>query len=185
MNTNLFLQVNKDLFNLKEINPLEMLIISQIMEFDRNKRDCYITNEQLAENFHVSTKTISRALNHLEDELHYIKRDTKTVEGKRIRYMKVNYEIINAATKETKCPFEKVDEKDKMSLSEETKCPFQKGQNDSIKDNRKDNIKDNNSAAENSLLTQAFSSTERATKEEAKIIEVSYKPSIETRKFKF
>ena len=64
--TNLFLKVNKDLFKLG-LNPTEILVLAQIMEFDTNNKICYMTNEQFAAMLNVSERTISRALN---DTLH-------------------------------------------------------------------------------------------------------------------
>jgi DNA-binding MarR family transcriptional regulator len=60
--TNLFLKINKDLFKLG-LNPTELIILAQIMEYDTNNKVCYMTNEQFAEMLNVSAKTVSRAIN--------------------------------------------------------------------------------------------------------------------------
>lgn len=41
--TNYFLKVNKDLFSLG-LTPIEILILAQIMEFNNNTGDCFISN---------------------------------------------------------------------------------------------------------------------------------------------
>ena len=136
--TNLFMKVNKDLFKLG-LNPVEILLISQVMEFQVNKTECYMTDAQFAENFGVSSKTISRALERLENELHFITRTTKTVASRRMRTITFNQVEIEKKlsngqndcleeVKQTICP----SETDKMSISDR--------QNDLIKDNIKDNL---------------------------------------------
>ena len=138
--TNLFLKVNKDFFKLG-LSPIEILILSQIMEFDTNTGTCFISDKVLAEQFGVSEKTISRTLNSLEKEKGFIIRTTKNVKGGRERHMSVNFTKI-----------EEVLTRDKMTLEEpqRTKCPLttdnlsiDNRQNDLIKDNIKENLKDN------------------------------------------
>lgn len=73
-----FLKVNKKYFN-KKLKPLEILILSQIEELNKNNRECYLTNEQFAEMFCVSKPTVDSAINKLE-KAKYIKRVT-TVES--------------------------------------------------------------------------------------------------------
>lgn len=138
--TNNFLKVNKDFFKL-ELAPVEILILSQIDEFNRTTGDCFISNEVLANNYGVSEKTISRALKALEDK-GYITRATKNVKGGKERHITINLNVI-----------EKDLTKDKKSVVENpqrTNCPlttdklsFDNGQNDLIKDKGKDNLKDN------------------------------------------
>jgi DNA-binding MarR family transcriptional regulator len=69
--SNLFLKVNKDLFKLG-LNPTELLILAQIMEFDTNNKTCYMTNEQFAKELNVSEKTVQRALNDTLEDKGYI-----------------------------------------------------------------------------------------------------------------
>lgn len=146
---NLFLKVNKDLFKLG-LNPTEILLLAQIMEFQTNTGDCFISNDVLAENFGVSAKTISRSMKVLEDK-ELIVRDTKNAKGGKVRHITVNIDKINSYLS-----------KDKLSLdndleeSQRTNCPLikdkmslDKGQNDSIKDNIIDKEKDNRSVEEN------------------------------------
>ena len=74
-----FLAVNKDYFGLG-LKSLDLLILSQIEEFQRNNRDCYLTNEQLSDQFGESTATIMRSLAKLE-HLNIITRNTIFIEG--------------------------------------------------------------------------------------------------------
>ena len=74
-----FLQVDKDLLG-KGLKSIDVLILAQVKEFERNKCECYITNEQFAEMFGESVSTIKRSLDKLEKEK-LIKRDTKYVDG--------------------------------------------------------------------------------------------------------
>lgn len=142
--TNLFLKVNKDIFKLG-LNPTEILILAQAMEFQTNTGDCYISNDTLAEQFGVSTKTISRALGTLEEK-GFITRNTRNIKGGKERHMIVNIANIEAAL--TKDNLSIVKEEPKTPQG--TKCPLTRdnlsidnGQIDSIKDNRKDKEKDN------------------------------------------
>lgn len=143
--TNLFLKVNKDFFNLG-LNPTEILVLAQIMEFDTNTGDCFMSDKALADLFGVSDKTISRTLKTLEDR-GFIKRDTKSVKGGKERHIKLNAEMI-----------EKELTKDKMTLDsvqQQTKCPLSKDklsgvnrQNDLIKDNIKQIREEDNYSVE-------------------------------------
>lgn len=96
--TNKFLQVNKDLFTIG-LNPLEILITAQIMEFQRTTDEFFMTDAQMADCFGVSNKTISRALDRLES-LGIITRNTKTVSSKRIRTIKFNQEPFERLVKQ-------------------------------------------------------------------------------------
>jgi DNA-binding MarR family transcriptional regulator len=140
--TNLFLQINKDLFELG-MNPTEIIILAQVMEFNRNTGDCFMSDKQFAAMLNVSDKTVSRALKELEDR-GFITRETKNIKGGKERHIKVNLAAIESAAVTT----------DKMSVvdSQGTKSPLTKdnlsvdnGQNDLIKDNNKIKIKDNSS----------------------------------------
>lgn len=61
-----YLAVNKKYFG-SGLKPIEILIIAQIEEFERNEKTCYITDKQLAYFFGVGTATINRALRKLND----------------------------------------------------------------------------------------------------------------------
>ena len=148
--TNLFLKVNKDLFKLG-LNPTEILLLAQIMEYNTNTGDFFMSDAALADNFGVSSKTISRSLKTLE-ESGYICRNTKNTKGGKVRHITVDTLKIEEILKKREEAAQ-----DKKSLdnntendieeSQESKSPlakdkmtFDKGQNDSIKDKGKDNI---------------------------------------------
>jgi DNA-binding GntR family transcriptional regulator len=69
------------------------------MEFQRTTNEFFMTDAQMAEQFGVSAKTISRALDRLES-LEIIKRETKTVSSKRIRNIKFNQEAVERLVKQ-------------------------------------------------------------------------------------
>lgn len=83
--SNTFLQVDKSILN-KGLSPIEILILAQVMEFHRTTGDCFISDDRLASQFGVSDRTISRALDSLENQK-YIIRDTKNVKGGRTRHI--------------------------------------------------------------------------------------------------
>jgi len=72
-----FLKNDKNNFS-KGLKPLELLILAQVEEFDRNEKECYMTNKQFADLFSVTQPTVDKALERLE-ELKLIKRVTQTV----------------------------------------------------------------------------------------------------------
>ena len=72
-----FLRVNKKYFN-SNLKPLEILILSQVEEFNRNNRDCYLTNKQFAEMFCVGTATVARTIDSLVEQ-GYLKRATQLI----------------------------------------------------------------------------------------------------------
>lgn len=129
--SNVFLKVDKDLFG-KGLNPIELLVYSQIVEFNTNTGDCFVSDKQFAEWFGVSESTVARALKSLEANS-YIRRETKNVKGGRERH------IFTTA----KMTLVKDDEKAttlKMTNEQQSNWPLNNSQNDIIKDN---NLKDN------------------------------------------
>ncbi len=93
--TNVFLKVNKGLFSMG-LNPTEILILAQIIEFQTNTGDCFISDNQLASMFGVSESTIKREVKKLED-LGFITRETKNIKGGRERHIKVNIEKLQGS----------------------------------------------------------------------------------------
>ena len=85
---NIFLKVNKGLFSMG-LNPTEILILAQIIEFETNTGICFISDKQLAEQFGVSESTIKREMKKLEDS-GFIVRETRNIKGGRERLLKVN-----------------------------------------------------------------------------------------------
>lgn len=137
-----FLKVDKDLFKLN-LNPIEILILAQINEFQTNTGDCFISNETLAKNFGVSEKTISRSLKNLEDR-NFIIRNTKNIRGGKERHIEINQHQIKMYLTKDILSLDKKSTTDNLSIVQESICPLYNGQNDLIKDKQEeDKIKDN------------------------------------------
>ena len=135
--SNNFLKVDKSLFG-SGLSPIEILVLSQITEFNRTTGDCFMSNAAMAKNFGVSEKTIARAMDSLESKGLIVRSTKNTQKGKErhITLAKDNLSLGNETNESAK---------DKMTLPERTICPLPKGQNDTIKDNiikekEKDNI---------------------------------------------
>ena len=182
--TNKFLSVNKDLFKLK-LNPTEILLLAQVMEYNRTTGDFFMGDDVLAENFGVSSKTISRSLKALEEK-GYICRATKNTKGGKERHITSNITVIEDTLKK----IEEQTAKDKLTVdggekeeakdSQRTNCPLPtdklslaKGQNDFIKDKRIDKVKDNSMDEMQSPKEEV----ETSSKEEA-LTEVSYSQAV-------
>lgn len=140
---NYYLQVDKNLFNMG-LTPVEILLIAQIAEFQRNTGDCFMSDKALADNFGVSESTIKRELKRLE-ELGFISRDTKNVKGGRERHMTVNQDKINEELTKRNLSLVNTNKAQNEPCTS-VKMSFDKGQIDTIKDNINKIIeKDNNS----------------------------------------
>ena len=103
-----FLKINKNLFGIG-LSPIELLVLAQVMELDKNTKDCFISDEKLADNFCVSKSTISRALTNLEGK-GFIIRATKNVKGGKERHITLNLNAIERAITNIKM---KVDDSNK------------------------------------------------------------------------
>ena len=146
MTPNNFLKVEKSLFG-SGLSPIEMLVLSQIMEFDRNTGDCFMSNAVMAKNFGVSEKTVSRAMTTLEEK-GLIVRNTKNVQKGKERHITLTKDKLSLGNETNNSTT------DKMSLPEKSNCPLRNGQNDPIKDNNKKiNLKDNMGIDETSLAS--------------------------------
>ena len=146
-----FLQVNKDLFG-SGLDPVALLVLSQVQEFHRNKAVCYMTDAAMAKNFGTSAKTISRRLDELEVK-GYIKRQSKYVGGKMQRTI---VPVIKGVE----------DTADKLS-AEGDNLSISNRQNDPIKYNIKDNNQDySNSPARKLAVGLNNPSTELSRPEE-------------------
>lgn len=141
-----FLQVDKDLLG-KGLKSIDVLILAQVKEFERNKCECYLTNEQFAEMFGESVSTIKRSLDKLEkDKL--IKRDTKYVDGNG----RANRQRVIKSGKSKKNPPKKMvgsKSDDGRFNSEEWS-----GQDEPIKDKEKEKEKINNSLRSSSAYAE-------------------------------
>lgn len=137
--TNLFLKVNKDLFKLG-LNPTQIFIVAQVMEYNNNTGDCFISDKTLAEMLNVSVSTISREMKKIE-ELGFISRSTKNIKGGKERHITINIEAIENALTISKMP---IDNK-QNDYSAISKMPIVNKQNDFIKYNsEEDNKRENN-----------------------------------------
>lgn len=135
--TNLFLKVNKDFFKL-ELNPTEILILAQVMEFNTNTGFCYVTDKTFAEMFGVSESTISRAIKSLESK-GFITRETKNVKGGKERIITVNIQNIENKLTSVKMTVDGDQQASKCGLTN-VNLTVDNKQNDLIKDKLKDNI---------------------------------------------
>ena len=153
---NVFLKVDKDLFKYG-LNPTEILILAQVIEFNTNTGSCFISDKALAEAFGVSEKTISRTIKGLEDK-GFIVRDTKNAKGGKVRYMKANLPKVSTTDKLT------VDNKanGQNDCCTTDKLSVDNGQNDLIKDKGKDKEKENISS--NKEIIQNLSNSDGSFK---------------------
>ena len=147
--TDKFLKLNKDLYKLS-LDADQQYILAYVMEFDRNKQQCYMSDESFAMCLNTSTKTVSRKIKMLTDKGYITKETTNTQNGK-LRYLKPVLNKIENDIKDyessqgTKCPLEINEEirKGQNVCCGKDNLSTRKGQNDLIKDNLKDNRKDN------------------------------------------
>lgn len=148
--TDKFLQINKDLYKLK-LDADQQYILAYVMEFDRNKQQCYVSDESFSMYLNTSTKTVSRKIKSLVDG-GYITKETSNTQNGKIRYLKpVLGKIENDIktfdnSQQTNCP---LGENKEVRKGQNVPCAkdnlsLRKGQNDLIKDNIKDKRKDNN-----------------------------------------
>ena len=87
-NENTFLKVEKRLLG-KDLTPIEILIISQVWEYQSKDKECFISNETLAEYFGVSIDTVKRTLTKLEKK-GILNRETKSSQKGKDRKMTVD-----------------------------------------------------------------------------------------------
>lgn len=157
---NVFLKVSKNkYFNNKDLSPTKILILSQIEEFERNGKTCYITDDTLANNFNVSIPTISRAIADLEEKKYIIKTTKNKNENgnvKTTRQLSINQEKFSCQNDNTKNDENASYQNDNINDENIENVSYQNAdlptyQNDNVKDNYilkdnlKENIKDNNS----------------------------------------
>ena len=81
---NNYIKVNTEFFN-TGLEPLEMLILALIESLTRDGKQCYYTNEQFTQMFHVSLTLVKKTLDGLEKK-NYIKRHTKSTRDKDGKY---------------------------------------------------------------------------------------------------
>lgn len=78
-NERLFLQIDKYLYKLG-LNPTQATILAQIMEFNRNTGDCFMSDKKFAETYNISESTVSREIQKLA-QMGLIIKETKSVKG--------------------------------------------------------------------------------------------------------
>lgn len=155
--TNTFIKVENqliDMANEKKLSLVEVMILAKIEEFERNKCECYMTNEQFAYVCLCSASTITRSLTELKDmgminiiNPRSAKRVIKRIHSQNDYVVKDSQNDYEADTS-SKC------------LTDISKMPMLHKQNDFIKDNIKDKEIDNNdmdyriaNARDNHILT--------------------------------
>ena len=154
---NKFLAINKKYFN-REFKSIELLIIAQIEEFERNNCECYITNEQLSDMFGESISTIKRALSSLETK-GIIKRKTSTVSN---NGQKSKQRILSISKVQNEPNLNQNDiKKSNKQGSDAKKVRFKneesKVHNEPIKEKKKENKKDNNNNNDFNRIIDALS----------------------------
>lgn len=140
-----FLKINKKYFNLG-LKSIDILILSQIEEFQRNEHECYITNKQFSEMFGESESTIKRSIDKLES-LNIIQRNTQFIKGNgkgtKQRVLSINnykdWKVHNEPTNTCKVQNLKMEgSNDEFGRFKNQEC---KVHNEPIKDNLKENKK--------------------------------------------
>ena len=175
-----FLKVSKNrYFNRKDISTLDMLILSQIEEFERNEKSCYMTDEVFASNLNSSISTINRAIKSLT-ERHFINKTTKNVnvEGKvkTIRQLSIIKKDMTNQNDNTSNEIVANQIENVSCQNDELLTCQNDSQKDNyiLKDNLKENIKDNNNEQiEKDKYTE---DNIRIPKIEEEIITIKYEP---------
>lgn len=133
---NLFLKVNKYYYFL-DLNPLGILILSQIEEYVSKERPCFISNEQLAKQFGSSVSSVKREIADLEKK-QYIKRDTKSTQQGKERLLTINYtgikDALSRKVQSGPCENEVNAAEVNLTLPDGSTCTLPKVQGEPIKD---------------------------------------------------
>ena len=143
MEKELFLKVSKNrYFDDKNLSPLDMLVLSQIEEFERNKKSCFMASKTFASNFNVSEETINRSIKklvgmqYINSTSHNEHKDGKiqTIRELSIIKNKTSNQNDNSQDENVSCQNDELLTCQNDSLKD----------NYILKDNLKENIKDNN-----------------------------------------
>ena len=158
----IFLKVSKNrCFGNKDLKDIDMLVLSQIEEFERNNKTCYITNETMANNFNCDVSTINRSIQKLA-KMNYIhiEKEYKNINGKIVstRYLYTNKEKWSMQNSNS--------QQENVSM-----------QNELLKDNLKENIKDNTIANSNDNEKDNYINGVRIPKMEEEIVYIKQKQS--------
>ena len=145
-----FLSINKKYFNIG-LKSIDILILSQIEEYQRNNCECYITNQQFSDMFGESVSTIKRSIDKLEQKgMLERKTRSRTDNGKKskertLNVIKVHSEL-NFKNKQGS------NAKKVRFKNEESKV-----HNEPIKEKKKENKKDNNNNNDFNRIIDALS----------------------------
>lgn len=131
-----FLSINKKYFNIG-LKSIDILILSQIEEYQRNNCECYITNQQFSDMFGESVSTIKRSIDKLEQKgMLERKTRSRTDNGKKSKERTLNVIKVHS----------ELNFKNKQGSNVEQarfKNEKSKVHNDLIKENKKEKKKDN------------------------------------------
>ena len=131
-----FLSINKKYFNIG-LKSIDILILSQIEEYQRNNCECYITNQQFSDMFGESISTIKRSIDKLEQKgMLERKTRSRTDNGKKSKERTLNVIKVHS----------ELNFKNKQGSNVEQarfKNEKSKVHNDLIKENKKEKKKDN------------------------------------------
>lgn len=131
-----FLSINKKYFNIG-LKSIDILILSQIEEYQRNNCECYITNQQFSDMFGESVSTIKRSIDKLEQKgMLERKTRSRTDNGKKSKERTLNVIKVHS----------ELNFKNKQGSNVEQarfKNEKSKVHNDPIKENKKEKKKDN------------------------------------------
>lgn len=131
-----FLSINKKYFNIG-LKSIDILILSQIEEYQRNNCECYITNQQFSDMFCESVSTIKRSIDKLEQKgMLERKTRSRTDNGKKSKERTLNVVKVHS----------ELNFKNKQGSNVEQarfKNEKSKVHNDLIKENKKEKKKDN------------------------------------------
>ena len=153
-----FLKISKGkYFNNKDFSPIDILVMAQIEEFERNNKDCFISDETMAHNFNVSVSTISRSLDYLEKEKYIIKKISyENAKGiiKKKRQLSIQNEDTKSDTTNQKANNTTNQNENNTTNQNENNTTNQKAllkDNDLLKDNNLKDKKDNNMIQQNEI----------------------------------
>ena len=145
-----FLSINKKYFNIG-LKSIDILILSQIEEYQRNNCECYITNQQFSDMFGESVSTIKRSIDKLEQKgMLERKTRSRTDNGKKSKERTLNVIKVHS----------ELNFKNKQGSNVEQarfKNEESKVHNEPIKENKKENKKDNNNNNDFNRIIDALS----------------------------
>ncbi len=145
-----FLSINKKYFNIG-LKSIDILILSQIEEYQRNNCECYITNQQFSDMFGESVSTIKRSIDKLEQKgMLERKTRSRTDNGKKSKERTLNVIKVHS----------ELNFKNKQGSNVEQarfKNEKSKVHNEPIKENIKENKKDNNNNNDFNRIIDALS----------------------------